>query len=37
MEMVNLIETTRFYEQCVKTVQSYDEMANKAANDLGKV
>lgn len=37
MEMVNLIETSRFYEQCVKTVQSYDEMANKAANDLGKV
>ena len=36
-EMVNLIETTRFYENCVKTIQSYDEMANKAANELGKV
>ena len=37
MEMVNLIETNRFYERCVKAVQSFDEMANKAANELGKV
>ena len=37
LEMVNLIETTRLYESCVKTIQSYDEMANKAANDLGRV
>jgi flagellar basal-body rod protein FlgG len=37
LEMANLIETTRFYESCVKTIQSYDEMANKAANDLGRV
>ena len=37
LEMVNLIETTRFYERCVKTVQSFDEMASKAANELGKV
>lgn len=36
-EMANLIETTRFYESCVKTIQSYDAMANKAVNDLGKV
>ena len=37
LEMVNLISNTRFYEQCVKTVQSYDQMAAHAANDLGKV
>jgi flagellar basal-body rod protein FlgG len=37
MEMVNLIATTRLNESCSKTIQSYDEMANKAANDLGRV
>jgi flagellar basal-body rod protein FlgG len=36
-EMANLIETNRLYESCVKTIQSYDAMANKAANDLGRV
>lgn len=36
-EMVTLIANTRFYEQCVKTIQSYDQMAAKAANELGKV
>ena len=36
-EMVLLIENTRCYEQCVKTIQSYDQMASKAANELGKV
>jgi flagellar basal-body rod protein FlgG len=37
LEMVTLIANTRYYEQCVKTVQSYDQMAAKAANDLGRV
>jgi flagellar basal-body rod protein FlgG len=37
LEMVSLIANTRFYEECVKTVQTYDQMAAKAANDLGKV
>jgi flagellar basal-body rod protein FlgG len=36
-EMVTLMANTRFYEQCVKTIQSYDQMAAKAANELGKV
>lgn len=36
-ELANLIETNRLFETCVKTIQSYDSMANKAANDLGKV
>jgi flagellar basal-body rod protein FlgG len=37
VEMANLIETSRSYESCVKTIQAYDAMANKAANELGKV
>lgn len=37
LEMARLIETSRGYESCVKAVQSYDNMAAKAANDLGKV
>ncbi len=37
LEMASLIESTRFYESSVKTIQSFDEMANKAANDLGRV
>lgn len=36
-EMVLLIDSTRSYEQCVKTIQSYDNMAAKAVNELGKV
>lgn len=37
LEMARLIETNRYYESCVKAVQSYDNMAAKAANDLGKL
>jgi flagellar basal-body rod protein FlgG len=37
MEMAILVETTRLYENGVKILQSYDDMANKAANDLGRV
>ena len=37
LEMTQMIETTRYYESCVKAVQSYDSMAAKAANDLGKL
>jgi len=36
-EMVLLIENSRTYDQCVKTIQSYDQMAAHATNDLGKV
>src|ERR1039457_3873379 len=36
-EMAQLIETSRYYDSCVKAVQSYDTMMSKAANDLGKV
>jgi flagellar basal-body rod protein FlgF len=37
VEMAQLIETNRYYESCVKAVQSFDNMANKAANDLGRL
>lgn len=36
-EMVNLIAITRMNESGTKVMQSYDEMANKAVNDLGRV
>jgi flagellar basal-body rod protein FlgF len=37
LEMAHLIETTRYYESCLKAVKSYDDMAAKASNELGKV
>jgi flagellar basal-body rod protein FlgG len=37
LEMANLIETTRYYESCLKAVRSYDDMAAKATNELGKL
>lgn len=37
LEMTQLIETTRYYESCVKAIKSYDDMAAKAANELGKL
>jgi flagellar basal-body rod protein FlgF len=36
-EMVNLIDSLRSYESCLKIIQSHDEMDNKAVNDLGRV
>ena len=36
-EMVQLIETNRYFEACSKVIQNYDAVATKAANDLGKV
>ena len=37
VEMARMIETSRYFESCSKAVKSYDDMASKAANDLGKV
>ncbi|HEY5513950.1 MAG TPA: flagellar basal-body rod protein FlgF, partial [Geomonas sp.] len=37
VEMARMIETSRYFESCAKAVKSYDDMAAKAANDLGKV
>lgn len=36
-EMVQLIETNRYFEACQRVIRGYDDMAAKAANDLGKV
>lgn len=37
VEMARMIEASRYFESCAKAVQSYNDMASKAANDLGKV
>ncbi len=37
LEMANLIETSRYYESCLKAVKSYDDMAAKATGELGKL
>jgi flagellar basal-body rod protein FlgG len=36
-EMVQMIETNRYFEACQRVIQGYDNMANKASNDLGKL
>lgn len=36
-EMVQLIETQRFFEMCSKAIKAYDDMAGKAANEVGKI
>lgn len=37
LEMVQLIETSRYFESCSKAVKSYDDMTGKAMNEMGKV
>ncbi|BDV44445.1 flagellar basal-body rod protein FlgF [Geotalea uraniireducens] len=36
-EMVQLIETNRYFEFCSKVVNTYDSMADKANNQIGKL
>ena len=36
-EMVQMIETNRYYETCQRVIKGFDDMAGKAANDLGKL
>lgn len=36
-EMVQLIETNRYFEACSKIIRGFDDMAAKAAGDLGRV
>lgn len=36
-EMVQMIETNRYFEACQRVIRGYDDMAAKAANDLGKL
>ena len=37
VEMARMIEASRYFESCARAVRSYDELAAKAANDLGRV
>ena len=37
LEMARLIETSRYFESCQNAVRSYDDIASKAANDIGKL
>ena len=37
VEMARMIEASRYFESCAKAVKSYDDMASKASNDIGKV
>lgn len=36
-EMVQMIETTRYFEACSKVVKGFDDVAAKAVNELGKI
>jgi flagellar basal-body rod protein FlgG len=36
-EMVQMIETNRYFDACQRVILGYDGMASHAANDLGKV
>lgn len=36
-EMVQLIETNRYFEACSKVIKGFDDMAAKAANEVGRV
>jgi flagellar basal-body rod protein FlgG len=36
-EMVQMIETNRYFDACSKVIKGYDDMASKAATDLGRL
>ena len=36
-EMVQLIETNRYFEACSKVIKGFDDVTAKAANDIGKI
>jgi flagellar basal-body rod protein FlgF len=36
-EMVQMIETNRYFEACSKVIQNFDSISSRAANDIGKV
>ncbi len=36
-EMVQMIETNRYFEACSKVIKGFDDIAAKAVNELGKV
>lgn len=36
-EMVQMIETNRYFDSCQRVIRGFDDMASKAANELGKL
>lgn len=36
-EMMAMLETNRYFEACAKVVRNYDDIAARAANDVGRV
>jgi flagellar basal-body rod protein FlgF len=36
-EMVQMIETNRYFEACSKVIHGFDDVAAKATNELGRV
>jgi len=36
-EMVQMIETSRYYEACAKVIKGFDDMTAKATNDMGRL
>jgi len=36
-EMVQMIETSRYFETCQRVIRGFDDMASKAANDIGRL
>ncbi len=36
-EMVEMIETTRYYEACAKVIRAYDDITAKATTEIGRV
>lgn len=36
-EMVQMIETSRYFETCQRVIRGVDDMASKAANDIGRL
>jgi len=36
-EMVQMIETNRYYEACAKTIKGFDDIAAKAASEIGRL
>jgi flagellar basal-body rod protein FlgG len=36
-EMVQMIETSRYFDACQRTILSFNDMTSKAANELGKL
>jgi len=36
-EMVQMIESNRYFESCQRVIRGFDDMTAKAVNDLGRL